>query len=182
MRAFIALSCPDELSESLVEVQDQMKGLGSLKPVEPGNIHLTLKFLGDVDEKKVDRIIECLKGLSGMSGFDVSLAGVGVFPKPSYARVVWVGVDRGNREILKLHKVIDRELAPLGFEGDKRFSAHFTIARVKGIRDKEGFKEILDDYSKTEFGGFHAGGVELMRSELKRSGPVYSLVHRFEFK
>ncbi len=182
MRAFIAIPCPGDLRESLVKIQNQIKDLGRIRLVEPENIHLTLKFLGNVDENRIDEIIKCLNKVSKIDGFDISLRGVGVFPKPSYVRVVWVGVGNGGKEIKELHTRIDQELEALGFEREKRFSAHFTIARVKRIEDKKEFIKILNENSKREFGDFYVKGIELMKSELKRTGPVYSLVHRFDFE
>lgn len=182
MRAFIAIQCPDNLKEQIVKVQDKLKDLGKLKLVEPENLHFTLKFLGNVDEKKIDEIVKILDAVSKINSFEVSLKGIGAFPKINYARVVWIGVDKGIKEMEELHRRIDQELEPLGFRKEKSFSSHLTIARVKEIMNKGKFIKILEENSKNEFGNFNVNGIELMKSELMRTGPLYSLIHRFNLK
>ena len=176
VRAFIAIPCPADVKEEITGIQKEIKTLGDLKLVEPDNIHLTLRFLGEIDAGTIDKISERLDSLSETGGFEISLKGLGVFPKPSYARVIWVGVENGAERIEELHGKIESELKTLGFSGEKEFSSHFTIARVKSI-DKSKLIEILNKNSKREFGSFPADRIELMKSELTPMGPRYSLLH-----
>jgi len=180
MRAFIAIGCPDSLGRELAIVQEEIKDLGDMKLVAPGSIHLTVKFLGEVDEKKAGDVIAALEGVRSPA-FDVSLKGIGAFPSIKSPRVVWAGVDAGRSEMQQLHKSVDDILLPLGFERDERFSSHFTLARFKCLRDKDKFKEMCEKYSGRKFGCFRAEGMDLMQSVLKRDGPVYSAVRRFVF-
>ena len=119
--------------------------------------------------------------LSETGRFEISLKGLGVFPKPSYVRVIWVGVENGADRIEELHGRIESGINPLGFSSEKEFSSHLTIARVRSI-DKAKLMEILDKNSKTEFGSFPADRIDLMKSELTPSGPMYSVLHNTYLK
>lgn len=176
VRAFIALPCPEGVRKGIIEIQSKIKNIGNLKLVEPENIHLTLKFLGEIDEGMIDRISEKMDLLSETERFEISLRGLGVFPKPNYVRVVWIGVDKDANRIHELHKKLDSELNSLGFSNEDNFNTHLTIARVKSI-DKVKLRDILNKNSDTEFGSFLADRIELMKSELTPKGPRYSVLH-----
>lgn len=176
VRAFIAIPCPESVRNGITEIQNKIKDLGNLKPVEPENIHLTLKFLGEIDEGMVGKISEKLDSLSGTERFEISLKGLGVFPKPDYVRVIWIGIDKGADRIAELHNRIDSGLNPFGFQNDGNFNTHLTIARVKSI-DNKALGDILSKNSATEFGSFIADRIELMKSELTPKGPRYSVLH-----
>lgn len=185
MRAFIAIQCPEGLKDSIVEFQKKIEHTGKLKTVERENVHMTLKFLGDVDENKTDDIIKVLDSIAkdGKNNkFKINLSGAGVFPNLSYIKVVWVGVSDGSKEILSLQQQIDEKLAPLKFKKEKDFHPHFTVARVKFLspQDKKEIRNALSENSKTVFGEFEAESFELMKSELTPEGPIYSVVKRFE--
>ncbi len=172
----MAIPCPEGVRKGIIEMQNRIANLGNLKLVEPENIHLTLKFLGEVDEGMIERISEKLDLLSEAERFEISLKGLGVFPKPNYVRVIWIGVDRGADRIVELHKRIDSELNPMGFPNEDNFNTHFTIARVKSI-DKKALSDVLNKNSNTEFGGWTADRIELMKSGLTPKGPTYSVLH-----
>lgn len=178
VRAFIAIQCPEELKKKLVEVQKKISLFGKMKLVELENMHMTLKFLGDVDEKKIDAIADTLDSISENRQFKLLLKGVGVFPGQSYVRVIWVGVDEGSDRVIEIQKRIDNGLVSHGFERDKRFHPHFTLARVKSI-DRSEIREFLQDNANTEFGSFQVTGIDLMESKLSPKGPIYSLIKSF---
>lgn len=186
MRSFIAIPCPDELKNKILEFQDQLKNTGKIKFVERENIHLTLKFLGDVPENEIKEIIEILDLISkdeNNKKFKINLCGAGAFPDENYIKILWIGVSSGREEILDLHRQIDFQLKSIDFKKDKKFHPHFTIARVKFLKteDKKEVQKVLLENSGTAFCDFEVCGFKLMRSELNSSGPIYSVVKEFEF-
>jgi len=182
MRAFIAIPCPDELKEGMLGIQERIKDTGKLTLVKPENIHLTMKFLGEVDEDKIPDITERLDFLSEQQDFDISLKGIGAFPGMDYIRVVWVGVDKGAGDIIKIHSEIDHNLKEMNFKKDKNFHPHLTIARVKFPKNKEELRDIIQKNSARDFGSFKADRIELMQSRLSPRGPEYSVIHETRFK
>lgn len=179
VRAFIAIPCPDELKKRILEIQKGINKFGRMKLVEPENIHLTLKFLGDVDDNKLNGVINTLDFISENEKFGISLKGIGAFPSPGYVRVIWVGVDKGSDKIMIIQKRIDKELSSYGFKRDKRFHSHFTLARVRSI-DKQQIRRFLQDNATLEFGSFEVTEINLMESKLSPRGPIYSIIHAFK--
>ena len=177
MRAFIAIPCPEEIRNGIVEVQEELMGMGKLKLVEPENIHLTLKFLGKTDDKKLADLKERLKFLK-IGKFEISLKGLGVFQSIFRARVIWIGVKKGSDKVSTLHSIIDEESHASGFGKENDFHPHFTIARVKSI-DKDKLSEIMDKVKGMEFGRFDVESIKIMDSKLTRTGPTYSVVSNF---
>ena len=180
VRAFIAIPCPDELKKNILEIQRAINKLGKMKLVEPENIHLTLKFLGYVEDNKLNKLIDALNFISENRKFEISLRGIGAFPGPGYVRVIWVGVDRGSDKIMIIQRGIDEKLSSHGFEKDKRFHPHFTLARVRSVVDKQQIRRFLRDNETLEFGSFEVTEINLMESKLSPGGPIYSIIHTFE--
>lgn len=179
MRTFIAIDVDDAVRHKLVDVQREFASVGQLKLVEPENIHVTMKFLGDVSEEIIQEIIDTLKkAVSGKRAFDFIVSGIGVFPNPSYVRVIWAGVEEGKEDIIAIQKSIDQELQKLGFAREKDFVPHLTLARVKRVGQKERLLSLLRDMSGMEFGKCHATCVELRQSTLTPKGPIYSTLER----
>jgi len=179
VRVFIAISCPEELKRGILEIQKVINKLGKMKLVEPENIHLTLKFLGHIDDNKLNKIIDALNFISENRKFEMSLRGIGAFPGPGYVRIIWIGVDKGSDKIMIIQKGIDEKLSSHGFERDKRFHPHFTLARVRSI-DKQQIRRVLQDNKTLEFGSFEVTEINLMESKLSPRGPIYSIIHTFE--
>jgi 2'-5' RNA ligase len=177
MRLFIAISPPDKIKEELALLAGSLSsGEPGLKKVQKENCHITLKFLGEVDEKKLEEIKAELSKIEAEK-FKISLKGTGAFPNESYVRVVWVGVEEGKQESLRLQEEIDQELSKIGFPKEKNFEPHLTIARVKFLKDKPGFLEKL---RKAKFSSsFSAGSIELIESSLTPNGPIYKVISRF---
>jgi len=137
MRLFIAVEIPKEIQEELRSLQKEFRGLAKIKFV--GKFHLTLKFLGDVQEDKVDEIKRRLKEIS-FKPFDQIIENIGVFPNEDKIKVIWVGVF--SKEINNLQGKIDDKLSDL-FPRDNLFIPHLTLGRVKFIKKKEELKEKL---------------------------------------
>jgi len=179
VRAFIAITCPDELKKGILEIQKSINRFGRMKLVEPENIHLTLKFLGNVDDNKLNKLVNTLNFISENEKFRISLRGIGAFPSPGYVRVIWVGVDKGSDKIRIIQKGIDKELSSHGFKKDKRFHSHFTLARVRSI-DKQQIRRFLQDNATLELGSFGVTEINMMESKLSSRGPIYSITHSFK--
>jgi len=182
MRAFIAIPCPDELKGGMTEIQESIKGMGKMTLVKPENIHLTLKFLAEVDESKIPEIKERLESLPNLQNFEISLRGIGVFPSLNYIRIIWVGVDKGADKITEIHSEIDQRLKELKFKPDKNFHPHLTLARVKFPKKKEEMKEFIQKNFTLPLGSFPAEKIELMQSRLSPKGPEYSSIHEIELR
>lgn len=175
MRVFIAVPFPDNLKEQFIEMQREAASLGNIKPVECENMHLTLKFLGEVDERKVAEISNVLQSIN-LQSFHLSIKGLGVFPNRNYVRVLWAGVDAGRKEFMELQASVDEKISKLGFPKEREYIPHLTIARIKHLQKKEEFLRLVDRYSAKDFGCFKVECVDLMESILSRRGPTYNRI------
>lgn len=173
-RGFIAIDI--DSFPKLVQFENEIKNTGAnVKLVEPGNVHITLKFLGDTNEEHIDRIEEIIKdAVKETDSFEIQLKGAGVFPNQNYIRVMWIGIKNGE-QIGKITSKIDEQISQLGFDKEKRgFSAHLTIARVKSAKNKEKLLQIIEKYRDIEFGSFKVDSIKLKKSELTPKGPIYT--------
>jgi len=179
-RGFISVDIP--FSQKINELSNQIKNSGiHVKLVEPENIHITLKFLGDVDEELIEKIEESIKkSIKDTSSFEINLAGTGVFPNLGYIKIIWIGI-QDNGELRKIADNIDEQLSKLGFEKERRpFSPHLTIARVKSAKNKEKLIEIINKYHETEFTKIKVESVKLKKSELTPKGPIYTIIREIK--
>jgi len=171
-RCFIALDLPCDVIDEIKSIQGliKKKNLFNGKFTEPGNLHLTLKFLGEIDEEKVNEVKNKLREIK-FNDFEISLGNIGVFSSKyeNYFRVVWIEIlGKGVRD---LRKQIDEKLAGL-FEPEKRFMSHITIARIKKVYDRQGFLEYIKKIKVPKI-GFKVDKFFLKKSELFETGPVY---------
>ena len=135
-------------------------------------IHITLQFLGDVDEKDIPNICRALSTISCES-FDAEIKGVGVFPKPDYIKILWLGME-GNFDALSCE--VNRVLRSLGFKPDKRqFTAHATLARVKHLKKNEQIMlaETVESLKDTLVGTMHISALKLKKSTITPQGHIY---------
>lgn len=170
MRLFIAIELPKELGEQITELKKKLETEHAKVTITKEN-HLTLKFLGDVEESRVDDIKNTLKKVE-FKQYKAKLDKVGVFPNEDYVRVVWIGV-KPEEETIILKKKIDDALKDFKFKDDYDFHPHVTLARVKFVKDKEKFKELIHSL-KTEDSEFEVNEFKLIKSELKPDGPEYT--------
>ncbi|MBI3615216.1 MAG: RNA 2',3'-cyclic phosphodiesterase [Candidatus Omnitrophica bacterium] len=134
IRAFIAVELPEALRQEVAAFQSELKSSGAdVKWVELENLHLTLKFLGNIEEAQVPVLKEALAAPArGFPSFTFHLEGIGAFPRTTSPRVVWVGVSEGKEKLVELAKTVERTCSGLGFPAEERpFSAHLTIGRVR---------------------------------------------------
>jgi 2'-5' RNA ligase len=183
IRAFIAIDLPAECREALAGVQEQLAPVGrGVKWARPEGIHLTLKFLGDIDEAQVEAVSEAMRAAaSGSDRMSLQMKGVGAFPGVARPRVVWVGVVGDVAPLAALQRDLEARLALLGFEPEaRRFSPHLTLGRVKeftkdfGGRGKSRLGEAIVALAGLELSDFEAAELVLFRSELKPGGAVYT--------
>jgi len=176
LRSFIAIELPDSAQSALSDFQKELKKTGAaVRWVKPENIHLTLKFLGNVEEKSVDSIVRIIKGTCNkFEPFSLEMKGAGVFPNFKAPRVIWVGVN-GGKAVAGIQNQIENELIPLGFDKEKRtFTPHVTIGRFKSSQGRKPLKEKIDLFKENSFGVIDVTSVSLMRSDLGPAGARYT--------
>jgi RNA 2',3'-cyclic 3'-phosphodiesterase len=178
MRVFIAIDLPNEVRTELKELQRVLRPLaGTAKWVAPESIHITLKFLGEVPEKRLALIDEALAGLN-WKPFTIAVHGVGFFPGARSPRVFWAGMDAPTMQ--GLTEQLDARMEPLGFEKEKRaFRPHITLARSKTSRLDSSLVTASATFAERDFGSFTADRIYLVQSTLKPSGAVYSMLKEY---
>lgn len=181
IRAFIAINLSQEILESIeqlsLDLQSRLEGV-PVRWVPTNNIHLTLKFLGNVSTSNLEMLKEILeKVVSTHHDCDISVGGIGAFPKPHNPRVIWVGME-APQELISLQHNIEIETARLGYSREHRpFSPHLTIGRVSrnaSTQDARAIAEILDGYKVGFLGATRITSVDLYRSDLKPDGAIYT--------
>lgn len=183
MRTFIAIELSQETRLALGRLIGELKPeLGRVTWVRPERMHLTLKFLGEIDEGLVERIAEKLKRICGEAQpFAFDVAGMGCFPNPSRPRVVWAGIVGNTAPASELQRRIDVELEHLGFEPDARgFSPHVTMGRVKGSINRNALSAAIESNRERQLGSELIEEIVFMRSKLLPEGPVYTPLARLE--
>jgi len=170
MRTFVAIEVNNkDVLNSIHKIRAELNI--KAKPVELHNMHFTVQFLGEVSEEMVRKISSELSSLE-FTPFSVSFTGIGVFPKPSSPRVIWIGTNEGADELEKLAEMIRMKLSLLGFQPDKKFKPHVTIFRVKN--KIEGISDKLEKFSSYSFGKQMIYEIKLKKSELTPEGPIYT--------
>jgi RNA 2',3'-cyclic 3'-phosphodiesterase len=174
IRTFIAVDITS--TPVMLEFAEAIRKTGAdVKLVEPQNIHITLKFLGDTDEQLLPDLEEIIHdAVTGVKPFTIQLQGTGVFPNRDYLKVLWVGIQAGE-EMETIGSRIEEACAELGFKKERRaFSPHLTIGRVRTARNKLQLLEVVDKYKDTLFATEEVKAVVLKRSVLSPKGPTYS--------
>lgn len=172
MRLFVAVDVPPWIRRAVGAAQRELPAEG-VNLVNPENMHITLKFLGEVGPKSLPKVEQELRAV-GHPPFEAVVKGAGAFPNEDYVRVVWAGCRA--RELAELARKVNDALT--GFPKEE-FSGHLTLARVKRKADLRGF---FSKYRERRFGDFKVEKFYLMASELSPSGPKYSTVAEYELK
>jgi RNA 2',3'-cyclic 3'-phosphodiesterase len=180
MRTFVAVDVSNlEIAKLQNEILSTARwNLRDVKPVECGNIHFTLIFLGEVGDHDLEKIKEKLAQLQ-FESFRLNYEGIGAFPNPAVARVVWIGVDpHGGQKLIALAQNVIVKMSELGFKADKPFSPHMTLFRAKGRPLR--LSDISAQYKGRTLGSDMVDRVQLKKSELTPSGPIYSNIYTIQ--
>jgi len=179
MRVFLAIDVPGEIRERLAAVQDQIRpATSAARWVAPESIHVTLKFIGEMPEKRCEEIDQALRGLTWKQ-IKVNVRGVGFFPGTRSPRVFWAGLEAASLE--GLAREIDTRLERVGFDRERRaFRAHLTLARAKNNHLDKAMIEAADPFVETEFGAFTVDRIYLFESTLKAGGSVYTKLKEYK--
>lgn len=182
MRLFIAARINKEIEQEVGEFLEQFHRLpGRIKWVEPHNIHITLKFLGETNSNEVEPLKQAIARAAEKTGaFEVHLQGCGVFPNMRAPRVFWIGINDPQKRLTTLAAKVDSELTRLGFDPEQRaFSPHLTLGRVK---DEDNLEAVKAAFVKATFGPLllRVKQIHLVESQLRPSGPMYKDIAGFE--
>jgi len=181
IRSFIAIELPEEAREGLARLRKELERDEHkfVKWVDPGGIHLTLKFLGNISSKRVTEITEAMEEAAhGISPFHLEISGLGAFPSLRQARVFWVGIGGEMDKLFRLQQNIDSALAALGFAKEERsFVPHLTLARIRqgaSPPERRSFGELVGSAIFEDKYYIKVEAIRLMRSQLTPAGAIYT--------
>jgi 2'-5' RNA ligase len=177
IRSFIALELPDDILSALGRVQEHLKSYGfRTKWVRPANIHITLKFLGDIDAGTIEAIASAMvSAAEGCAPISLAAKAIGVFPNIKRPRVLWAGLTGQVDVLIDLQRKLDDCLGHIGFAKERRsFKGHLTLGRFKARVNSTEIMRALGEFKDFETPSFMARELILFKSELRPSGAVYS--------
>ncbi len=185
IRTFVAVELADSIHRQLGRLQQNLRNDLALPDrglnwVRPDHIHLTLKFLGDVEDR---RILDVCQAVSDAAAdcppFELDSAVVGSFPPNASARVIWAGIDSGVDPLARLQKSVEEALAAVGFPRESRkFSPHLTLARIKNIALGNQIRREIEAFPSPKLGTEWVEELTVFQSVLSRQGPDYTALHR----
>lgn len=184
-RTFIALELNEALQRHLSGIIRQMaSALPNLRWVDPLSIHLTLAFLGDLSDEQLAKAMDATGAAAqSVMAFHYRLAHVGVFGSQRHPRVIWVGIEEPSGALLRLHRVLNHELEQRGFDVDTRpFSPHLTLARIKAPlkpEEVQTLQRFLADKKFAASPSYHVSHINVMKSELSRTGAKYTCLKAY---
>ena len=178
VRAFIAIRPSADLHRACTDVAVAGRGL-PMRWGRPESIHLTLKFLGNVPVDAVATIGQALRqAVEGLAPFSVVAQGLGCFPNTTRPRVLWMGLDDSQHELIQLQQRIESTLAVLGLSMERRlFRPHLTLARARGTRVGRELDAFLSEHKSHIFGSLVVSHIHLMRSDLSAKGAVHTRLY-----
>ncbi len=187
IRAFIAIEIPDPIRAAIAEAQDRLKRARvgvKISWTKVDNLHLTLQFLGYIEEPVVPQISQALAGVAGQyPAFDLAVRGAGAFPNERSPRVLWVGCDNDTGNLNTLAQAVQSAMQAFGFEPEHReFSAHLTLGRVKFPKHDAALTKALDSIKNLDFGTMRVEAIHLFQSQLHPEGSIYSKLSSHELR
>lgn len=187
IRAFVCVAPPAEVVAGMEKFLAGLRALsphGGYKWVGREQLHLTLRFLGEAPESKVSAMDRALRLLKTPGPFEVEIAGAGGFPNLNRPRVLWMGVSQGADALARLASLVEDAAVSAGYERETRkFRAHLTLARAREESPiPENLREALTDATKLPAFFWRCESFILMRSELTRSGPIYTPLGEYELE
>jgi RNA 2',3'-cyclic 3'-phosphodiesterase len=181
MRCFLAVELSPEVKERVVGLQTQLRRtLTGIKWVEEENLHVTLLFLGEVDEREIIKVCRLAQeAMTLIPSFTMTLQEFGCFPHARRPRVLWVGVGEGKEELVRIYEALATPLSELGYRREDRpYSPHITLGRTKSDGPVIALGQALEKFAAWEGGTMPVKEVVLMSSELTRDGPLYTVLGR----
>ena len=182
MRLFLAIPVREEIIESVGKGIDRLRETrAAVRWVKPEGVHLTVRFLGETAEDRVDTLIEVISSVCGtFHPFPLWVEGLGAYPDIRRPRVIWAGVRETSGVLARLGAATEKVVTEVGWEKEKRgFSPHITLGRVKGSINLPRLTEAMRSLADEHWGDQEVEDLVLFRSRLKPEGAVYEIVHRF---
>lgn len=177
MRLFVAVEIEDPATlTNIIRFRDSVLACSNnrgFKGVEDENIHITIRFIGEVPDPYVKDVSKCIEKVSDIPKFDIHVKGVGAFPNVSRPRVIWVGISEGTKYLKKIRDILEPCLRSYAKPDHTEFHPHITVARVKGRFDRACLANVMHTFEDFDFGSFTVTKVVLKRSILRPQGPLY---------
>jgi 2'-5' RNA ligase len=188
MRCFIAIDIDEQIRKALGRLQDELRGKADIKKsdakwVNPENIHLTLKFLGEIKDEQVVDVCNITGDVAGRhESFELNVESVGHFGGKS-ARVLWVGMGQNIDKLLQLQQDLEQQLNLAGWPRETRkFSGHLTLCRIRNSRAGIKLAQLAKEYEDFKLGTMAADSVSIYQSQLTPEGPIYTVLGEYELK
>ena len=175
MRTFIAIDLPKELKDRISSIVERLTKCDlEAKWVKPENIHMTLKFLGNVDDKQIDIVKSIISEITlNFKKIIVECSGFGFFPNEKHPRVLFLKTSKED-DLRKIYQSLEEKLSHIGFEKEERFKSHLTLCRFKG---KKNIDCLIREIKDIEFSHqLNINEIALFKSTLTRSGPIYEKI------
>jgi len=177
LRSFLAVELPSQTLSEIGRVQRDLRACrADVRWVAVERIHLTLKFLGNIDEEHIADISSAMaEAADQKKAFKLSLRGLGAFPSIRNPRVIWLGLDGWEENLLPLQNDLESRLEALGFQREEKpYRPHLTLGRVKSLKGRDDLVDLMERDREVDLGSFPVDRITLFRSDLRPSGPVYT--------
>jgi 2'-5' RNA ligase len=182
MRTFIAIELDRTIRDRIVRLQQTVSSITpTVKWVESENLHITLFFLGEVEDTAVPGVCREVNNLAErFSSFEISIDRVGCFPNKHRPHIIWVGVGQGSHELCRIHEELEPRLLQLGCyrREERKYKPHVTLGRIRSGRDSEQIAKELTRFQEWQGGWALIGELLVMKSELTPQGPAYAVMAR----
>ncbi|WP_408959899.1 RNA 2',3'-cyclic phosphodiesterase [Natrinema sp. 74] len=182
MRLFVSVDLPDDLADPVADLQNEFADASGLNFTDPEQVHVTMKFLGDVGNDRLhdlERELAAAVADADVDPFTVRYGGLGVFPSLDYISVVWFGTETGGEELTRLHEAVEDRTTAMGFDPeDHDFTPHVTLARMEHAGGKDLVQDLVRERDPT-IGEARVDELRLTESTLTDEGPVYSTIESF---
>ena len=186
IRTFVAVEVDDAVREMAAELAQELSGAGGdVKWVEPENMHLTVKFLGEVDSREVHEVCRAVASAAEpVAPFSLEFRGAGAFPNARRPRTLWLGTGEGSESLAVLAERVEKALHEIGYPREgRRFHAHLTLGRVRrGGAELARLAELLGQYAEFDAGRTHVSQLAVFSSTLQRGRPAYDVLGRAKLK
>jgi 2'-5' RNA ligase len=181
IRCFLAVELSDAVRDRVTRLQTEVRRtVTDVKWVEEDNLHLTLLFLGEVEDKEIAQVCKlAAQAMASFEPFTMTVEGFGCFPHARRPRVLWVGVEEGKETLVRMYDALATPLSQLGYRREDRpYSPHITLGRTKSDGPLAELGQALEEHADWEGGDSPVHEVLLMSSELTREGPLYTVMGR----